>query len=1253
MEVYLQGLPLGLSQASFQSSLQGCMTNLGIVDWSCQDPGRRDFGFVLFLNASDGTKFLQRFGAVRTETPRLFILGKPIFASKGKRAPDKLRIRHLKYQKDQKALAPSALPGDSSVALRLRGIDCGHLVVHPTDGNLVFVRQCNLECDHKAVAKFATRTLILRYDDGFRVDIPFATIEQMVIDESHSAATLILTEVPRFFAPGRQLTHLMENLDLSAYGWQNASRLPSRIRTTHLQGCPEHANYVAHCLVYRIRFWSQYQEFIQMLSNIKRREINPLIMFSFREMAALPGTTDFPSAFRAFVRRTDEIQATTTVPFVILFQVQALVRNNFVTPSVATEILNHLETSFSEAKRKKLPQPYSVKSFKLLFQKIPYPSPHIEPERLSSSGILRQLQEIETRQRSHTPLFTGLEKERSARQSWVLKAVVTPTRILLQGPDLETNNRILRKFPDFTDHFLRVQFSEEDEEDLFFNPNVSNDLILKRFENVFRNGIQVAGRVYGFLGFSHSSLRSHSAWFSASFFDKDGNLQSYITIIKALGDFDRIRIPARCAARIGQAFSETPFSIHLPDHRITQSYIPDIKSPDGQRIFSDGVGTISLEAARSIWGVLPKYGNWATCLQIRWAGAKGMLSLDTRLKGRQFCIRKESMEKFKGTDSADLEICGMSSQPLRFVLNQQIIKILEDLGVNESCFLRLQKLELDSLKAVTKTAESTSAFLRSQDVGSEADLAKFIKRLNKRKIDYRMDPFLRSLIESVVLRELRLLKHKARIPVRKGVTLYGVLDETGFLEEDEVYVTFENSGQSVRSPIEHNIQDGRITVTRSPALHPGDVQVAIQRTPPAGHPLRALRNCIVFSQKGERDLPSKLSGGDLDGDIYNITWDPDLQPKKLYFPADYPRMVPEGLNRPVTKEDMANFFVNFMKTDQLGIIANRHLVIADKKDEGTMDSDCLKLAELHSNAVDFSKTGAPVDVSLMPNYKPRFRPDFLSPAPLTKVYDFGEIDFLDPIDQREDEEEAAPNYLYYKSEKILGKLYRNVDEKKVWAGLHRPPLSGGPSVWDQLIGVVEKEIIDLGLSPLIHWETKRTMASILQDGYEDVIMDMQEFHSPNTTAGLSELEVFCGTIFHRSCKPTRRQRESSIKLRERISEVITWLVGELRSGRVDLSLGPSPDEPLVPPVPARVRAIELCLACVHVATERAHAKGLSAKNHRRGRRAGERMQSFRVVAGATLLRELDRYRFDVQEAARRQKKDAEAGGYVGLKGRRR
>lgn len=119
---------------------------------------------------------------------------------------------------------------------------------------------------------------------------------------------------------------------------------------------------------------------------------------------------------------------------------------------------------------------------------------------------------------------------------------------------------------------------------------------------------------------------------------------------------------------------------------------------------------------------------------------------------------------------------------------------------------------------------------------------------------------------------------------------------------------------------------------------------------------------IVFSSQGQRDLPSQLSGGDLDGDLYNIIYDNSLYPKRLSHPADYPTPTAVDIGRPVERSDMTDFFINFMENDKVAQIATLHQILADQSELGTFDPVSINLAELHSTAVDFSKTGIPVRI---------------------------------------------------------------------------------------------------------------------------------------------------------------------------------------------------------------------------------------------------------------------------------------------------
>lgn len=90
-----------------------------------------------------------------------------------------------------------------------------------------------------------------------------------------------------------------------------------------------------------------------------------------------------------------------------------------------------------------------------------------------------------------------------------------------------------------------------------------------------------------------------------------------------------------------------------------------------------------------------------------------------------------------------------------------------------------------------------------------------------------------------------------------------------------------------------------------------------------------------------------------------------------------------------------------MINDTLGAISTAHLVHADREPDKARSKKCLELAELHSMAVDFAKTGAPAEMPRV--LKPREFPDF-----------------MERVDK--------PMYI---SNGVLGKLYRAIIESKM------------------------------------------------------------------------------------------------------------------------------------------------------------------------------------------------------------------------------
>lgn len=84
------------------------------------------------------------------------------------------------------------------------------------------------------------------------------------------------------------------------------------------------------------------------------------------------------------------------------------------------------------------------------------------------------------------------------------------------------------------------------------------------------------------------------------------------------------------------------------------------------------------------------------------------------------------------------------------------------------------------------------------------------------------------------------------------------------------------------------------------------------------------------------------------------------------------------------------------------------------------------------------------------------------------MYDRDEVNHVGDPDSDEDDEDGMGmnRQRYYKSRKILGELYRGVDEKKIWGkDVQRPIDQRGPSVWDSLHKHVRAALKDEGYGP--------------------------------------------------------------------------------------------------------------------------------------------------------------------------------------------
>lgn len=159
-----------------------------------------------------------------------------------------------------------------------------------------------------------------------------------------------------------------------------------------------------------------------------------------------------------------------------------------------------------------------------------------------------------------------------------------------------------------------------------------------------------------------------------------------------------------------------------------------------------------------------------------------------------------------------------------------------------------------------------------------------------------------------------------------------------------------------------------------------------------------------------------------------------------------------------------------METDLLGLISTIHMQLADQRSFGTLDPDCIKLAGMASTAVDFSKSGIPVNMRDCPKHN-RFRPDFMSPSPRVTMSGQGHLD----LEENEIEEnvfqeldaESRP-MRYYESKKVLGHLFRAIDEEQFLMKMkrdrdERTPDSGRDTIGRAVLAYMKREAAKYGI----------------------------------------------------------------------------------------------------------------------------------------------------------------------------------------------
>jgi hypothetical protein len=169
----------------------------------------------------------------------------------------------------------------------------------------------------------------------------------------------------------------------------------------------------------------------------------------------------------------------------------------------------------------------------------------------------------------------------------------------------------------------------------------------------------------------------------------------------------------------------------------------------------------------------------------------------------------------------------------------------------------------------------------------------------------------------------------------------------------------------------------------------------------------------------------------------------------------------------------------------------------------------------------------------------RFKPDFMAPSPrLLKDID-RKLTLEDDGMKKSDDEDNPENVFhpdkrakrtkFYESSKVLGKLYRAINEEEFLDELQKAPVQDqrGVSVMQKLWRYIEKHTRGIQWKHLCEW------ARELKNEYEELVYDMQSSYGTRHHP-LTEVEVFTGSILGNEdgSLPTRRTKENAKSMRD-------------------------------------------------------------------------------------------------------------------------
>ena len=602
-----------------------------------------------------------------------------------------------------------------------------------------------------------------------------------------------------------------------------------------------------------------------------------------------------------------------------------------------------------------------------------------------------------------------LRPSRNPVLRFIQRCIITPTYILFTPYILDQGNRILRDFIPSINLSMLCGFKMDNFEEGRWN----NKFLIEYIKYIMSNGFYIGEQNFKFFNFSQSQFRNMSCWL----------LTNPKEILEKTGDYSNIKVVAKFGARISQTLTTTIKTIKIPkDHIIRindvllrKKIIDDYgKEREVEYNFSDGVGKISFDLAQEIADVL--HLNFVpSCFQGRFLGCKGVwTTMFNDLEGNIYIRPSQEKFRIKNVHPTDnyFELCDYSRY-IQAYLNRQVILLMKANGIKDEIFLK-------KLSEYKSRLEDEKFVLSLVHYNEWSGLFQYMNSCGINKLN---DRLMRSLLESNLQILYNDVKNKARIYVQDSAYVIGIMDEYGILDYGQAFLRIKRRNLDLTL-------NKKCTIAKCPCLHPGDIRVLdFKCYNPDDEKTEIYKvfdnyeNVLIFPSKGPRPHPNECSGSDLDGDNYFVFYDEDLiiDEKNLCKPMNYSFSLNSLKKDNIQIEDVIEYFAEYTNLNNLGLIGDAHLALADRDPQGAKGRIPMKIAIKFSRAVDAPKTGEKIVLSedeeptKFPHYMGKAtRKTYRSTTIIGQLYD----KINETIDEITKKKESIPEFYDRDLEKI-------------------------------------------------------------------------------------------------------------------------------------------------------------------------------------------------------------------------------------------